>query len=90
VSEPAGEGPTKQDLQRAIKAFKKRLKLYRRDDESALGGSKLSGGRQSGIVGIRLPDGFPDEVWQALEAKGRIKRVPGSRDLYELVKPPGT
>jgi hypothetical protein len=76
--------PDKEELKRAIKAFKKRLKLYRMDDESQLGGHKLSAGRKSGIVGIKLPDGFPDEVWAALEEKGRIKRIPGTQN-YELV-----
>jgi hypothetical protein len=77
---------SKEELQRAIKAFKKRLKLYRRDDESQGIVSKLSGGRSSGIVGIALPDGFAPEVWQELEAKGRIRKVPGSAAIYEIVE----
>ena len=81
------EGPTKEELKRALKAFKKRLKLYRQDDESTIGGGALSGGRSSSIVGIRLPDGFPDEVWKALEAKNRIKRVPGTQ-TYGIVPQP--
>ncbi|MCA8923823.1 MAG: hypothetical protein KDD82_18580 [Planctomycetes bacterium] len=78
------EAPTKEELKRALKAFKKRLKLYRQDDESSLNVGPLSGGRSSGIVGIRLPEGFPDEVWKALEAKNRIKRVPGTQ-TYGIV-----
>lgn len=76
--------PSKEELTRALKAFKKRLELYRRDDESsgAFGG-KLTGGRSSGIVGITPPEGFAPEVWQELEARGRIRRVPGT-DMYEL------
>lgn len=75
-----------EEVKRAIKAFKKRLKLYRRDDESTTSQGKLTQGRSSSIVGIQLPDGFAPEVWQELEAKGRIRRVPGTQ-TYELVNP---
>jgi hypothetical protein len=80
---------SKEDLQKAMKAFKKRLKLYRRDDESGTTKSKLSGGKSSGIVGIVLPEGFAPEVWQELEAKGRIRRVPGTNN-FEIVEQPGS
>ena len=77
----------KEALQKALKAFKKRLKLYRADDESSNARGKLTGGKTSGIVGITLPEGFPAEVWQELEAKGRIKRVPGTQQ-FEIGIPP--
>lgn len=80
------QASSKDEQTRALKAFKKRLKLYRRDDESTLGGA-LTGGRSSSIVGIRLPDGFPAQVWKDLEAAGRIKRVPGT-ETYELPAQP--
>ena len=35
---PLPEPPSKEELKRAIKAFKKRLKLTRLDDESKIGG----------------------------------------------------
>lgn len=81
---------SKEELTKALKAFKKRLKLYRRDDESsgAFGG-KLTTGRASGIVGITVPDGFAPEVWQELEAKGRIIRVPGTQ-TFGLPPQPGS
>jgi hypothetical protein len=81
--------PSKDQLKNALKAFKKRLKLYRRDDESKLGGGAFTSGKSSGIVGIRLPDGHPPEVWEALERKDRIKRIPGTQ-TYELRPPPGS
>lgn len=84
TDQPPAEGPSKEELKRALKAFKKRLKLYRQDDESSIGGGALSGGRSSAIVGIRLPDGFPDEVWKALQDKNRIKRIPGTQ-TYGIV-----
>lgn len=84
-----GTEPSKDELKRALQAFKKRLKLYRRDDESKLGGGAFTSGKASGIVGIRLPDGHRPEVWAALEAKQRIRRIPGTQ-TYELVPMPGS
>jgi hypothetical protein len=78
-----------EEMKKALKAFKKRLKLYRQDDESNIGRAKLTSGRPSGIVGIRLPDGFKPEVWAKLESQGRLKRVPGTQ-TYELGEPPGS
>ena len=48
------EGPTKEELKRALKAFRKRLKLTRLDDESKLGGGAMSGGSASSVVAIFL------------------------------------
>lgn len=70
-------------LHAALKAFKKRLKAVRLDDESRLGGHGLSSGRTSGIVGITPPNSHPREVWDELVRVGRLKK---SRDgLYEMV-----
>lgn len=69
-------------LKRAMKAFKKRLKLMRLDDESSLGGGPFSGGRSSGIIGIQPPNQYPREVWDKLVELGRLRRVEGG--LYEL------
>ena len=77
--------PTKDELKRALKALKKRLKLYRQDDESKIGGM-LTKGQSSGIIGIKLPDGHAEETWAELEAKGRIKRIPGTQQ-YQVVRP---
>ena len=76
--------PTKEECDRALKAFKKRLKLTRQDNEGSFSSKPLSGGRVSGIVGILLPEGFPSEVWQELIAKGKLKRTPGD-STYALV-----
>ena len=77
-----------QVLKRAMKAFKKRLKLMRLDDESSLGGGPFSSGRDSGIVAIQPPNQYPREVWDKLVELGRLRR--GEGGLYELVKPPQT
>jgi len=76
--------PTKDELDRALKAFKKRLKLARQDNESSFVSRPMSSGKVSSIVGVPLPSGFAPEVWQALVAAGRLKRTPGEA-TYELV-----
>ena len=58
------------DLKRAYKAFKKRLKLARLDDESGLS----KGSKRSGIAGITPPTGFPPGIWDELVTQGRLKR----------------
>lgn len=72
---------TDEELKRALKAFKKRLKLMRLDEESNL---SRSGGRKSGITGITPPDGHPPGIWEELAAKGKLKREMGT--TYSLVE----
>ena len=62
---------TDEELKRAYKAFKKRLKLARLDDESGL---SRGGEQEVGIVGITPPSGFPPGIWEELVAKGKLKR----------------
>ncbi|MEM8883127.1 MAG: hypothetical protein AAGD14_03570 [Planctomycetota bacterium] len=69
-------------LKRALKAYRKRLKLARLDAESTVGGGPMSAGRESAIVGVRAPDQFPDEVWDRLVEQGRL--IAGRDGLYEL------
>ncbi len=69
-------------LKRALKAFRKRLKIVRLDSESSVGGGPTSAGRRSGIIGVRPPDQYPQEVWDEL---ARQKRLIASPDgIYEL------
>ena len=76
---PAAPKPTetqtfdKAELDHAIKAFRKRLKLQRLADESKLGGRYTSGGRQSNIDAIEPPGGHPDGIWDALVRDGRLR-----------------
>lgn len=61
------------DLGRALRAFKKRLRVSRLAEESKLGGRQLTGGRRSEIHAMIPPDDFPPEIWRALVAAGRLR-----------------
>lgn len=78
---PSG-GPDLAQLKSAMKAFKKRLKLARLDDESRLGHGPMSGGGRSGIVAITPPAQFPQSVWDELTRQGKIRRA--GHGTYEL------
>lgn len=77
-----GDFMTPDYLKRALKTFRKRLRLTRLDAESKLGSGALSGGKNSGIVAIRPPDSYPQEVWKELVKLGKL-RYEGD-GLYEL------
>ena len=69
-------------LKRAMKAYRKSLKVTRLDDESSLGGGDMSSGRQSSIVGIRPPERYPLQVWQELARQNRL--VDAGYGTFEL------
>ncbi len=69
-------------LKRALKAYRKRLKVTRLDDESKVGGSPMSGGRESSVVGVQPPERYPRAVWDELV---RQKRLLYERGSYILV-----
>ncbi|MFT7667862.1 MAG: hypothetical protein ACI8X5_000547 [Planctomycetota bacterium] len=72
-------------LKRAMKAFRKSLKVTRLAHDSKLGGGPLSGGNDSEIVGIQPPPRYPTPVWRELARQGRL--VADHIGTYEL--PPG-
>ena len=72
-------------LKRAMKAFRKSLKVKRLDAESKLGGSPMTSGKESDIVGIVPPSRYPQPVWQELVRQKRL--VQDRWGTYEL--PPG-
>ena len=78
--------PTPAQLKSALKAFKKRLKLARLDDESRLGHGALTPGGRSGIVAIPPPAQFPQAVWTELVNQGKLRRA--GQGMYELVEGP--
>ncbi len=79
------EPPSKEELRLAMKAFRKRLKLTRLDDESGMGYGPMSSGQKSRIVAITPPDQFSKAIWQELAKQGKIKHDRGG--LYSLVEP---
>ena len=74
---------TKETLKRAMKAYRKRLKLARLNDESTSGRNPLSAGHKSAICAVVPPEQYPPDVWEQLAALGRLRAL-GS-GLYELV-----
>lgn len=70
------------NLKRAMNAFKKKLKVTRRDDESRLGGRYVSSGKSSNITAITPPTQFPAAVWQELAKQGKLK--PAGQGTYQL------
>ena len=76
---------TKEELKRAYKAFKRRLKLTRLDDESKLGGRAMTSGAKSGVCAVVPPDQYPQEVWDELVRRGRMVYV--GNGLYEPASP---
>ena len=73
---------TEEELKKALKAFKKRIKLTQLNDDSKLGHSPLTGAR-SKIVSIQPPAGFGKEIWEELANQGYLKR--DGIGFYELV-----
>lgn len=84
-SETPQSPPTPQDLKAAMKAFRKRLKLTRLDDQSRIGVGPFSSGRESGIVAISPPEQFPQAVWDELVRQGKLRRA--GQGQYELGQP---
>jgi hypothetical protein len=81
---PTPQTPSAEDVKKAFKAFKKRLKLTRLDEESSLGGGPMSSGRHSAIVAITPPAQFPQAVWDELVRQGKLKNA--GHGTYELVQ----
>jgi hypothetical protein len=82
---PSADPLSPDNLKRALKAFRKRLKLTRLDDESRLGrsGNPMSGGRRSQVMAIMPPREFPGPVWAELAKQGKLKTSDGT--FYELI-----
>ncbi len=70
-------------LKKAMKAFRKRLKMTRLDDETSNSRGAFSGGKVSSVVAIKPPSQFPQAVWDELVKQGRLIE---SNHFYELPK----
>lgn len=69
-------------LKRALKAFRKRLKIARLDDESSGSRDPLSKGEHSSILGVRPPEQYLPRIWDLLVEQGRLRD--GGHGLLEL------
>lgn len=67
---------------RAMKAYRKSLKVTRLVDESRIGGGPMSSGTASGIVAITPPPQYPREVWSELVRLGQL--VYAGQGMYGL------
>ena len=74
---------TEDEMKKAFKAFKKRLKLTRLDDDSRLGHGPMSGGGKAQVVSIQPPAGYGAEAWEDLVKAGFLKR--DGKGFYELL-----
>lgn len=71
-----------EELRKALKAFKKRLKLARLEDESRLGHGPMSKGGRSEIVAVMPPNQYPRAMWDELVRQGKLRSA--GHGLYEL------
>jgi len=78
------EQPTKEQLKAAMKAFKRRLKLTRLEEESQLTRRPVTSGRGSEIVAITPPYQFSQAVWDELVKLGKLKHT--GDGMYEMVE----
>jgi hypothetical protein len=79
---PSTPPPTKEELKAAMKAFKKRLKLTRLEEESKLTRRPTTSGRPSDIVAITPPIQFPPAIWDELVKLGKLKNA--GHGMYEI------
>ncbi len=75
AADPIADDPpvSQEEMTRALKAFRKRLKVTRLAEESKLGGRYTSGGRQSQVYAMQPPAEFPPHVWRALVKAGKLR-----------------
>jgi len=78
-----GMPATDEELKKALKAFKKRLKLTQLNDDSRLGHSPLTGKRET-VHSMQPPLGFGRAIWDELVEKGYLRNDGGG--LYALVE----
>lgn len=70
-------------IKAALKAFRKRLKLTRLNEESKLGRSPMSAGKKSAVLAIMPPREYSQAVWDELVKQGKLRDTGGG--FYELV-----
>ncbi len=83
-AEASGDQPDSETCKRALRAFRKRAKFTRLDDESKLGRGPLSKGSDDNLSAISPPAEWPDSVWQALVRQGKLRYI--SDGMYRMAK----
>ncbi len=73
-----------EQLKKALKAFRKRLKLTHLNEESKLSHRAMTGGHKSAVVAIMPPYQYPREVWEELVRQGKLK--PAGTGFYALAE----
>jgi len=81
---PDEDVPSVETCKRALRAFRKRVKFTRLDDESKLGRGPLTKGAGSSPAAITPPAEWPHSVWNELVGQGKLRYV--GRGFYELAK----
>ena len=81
---PEADAPDAETCKRAMRAFRKRLKFTRLDDESRITSrNPLSKGKDMRVsAGITPPKEWPESVWQELVRQGKLTYI--GYGLYEL------
>lgn len=63
---------TEEEMRKALKAFKKKLKMQQLEEDSRLGRSPLTGSRTT-VAAIQPPSGFGRDIWREMVGKGWLK-----------------
>jgi hypothetical protein len=82
ADQPSPQAFDPEELRKAMKAFKKRLKLARLEDESRLGHGAMTKGGKSDIVAVTPPNQWPRPVWEELVRLGKLRSA--GHGMYEL------
>jgi len=80
----ASDSPSPETLKAAMKAFRKRLKLTKLNEESKLGRSPMTSGKQSQVAAIMPPHQYTKDVWDELVRQGKLKDA--GRGFYRLAE----
>ena len=80
---PAPQPPDADEQKKALKAFKKRLKVTQLDAQGQWNRRPATSGKDAAIVAITPPNQFSQAVWDELVRQGKLKRA--GHGMYELV-----
>ncbi len=67
-----------------MKAFRKRMKLTKLNEESKIGRNPLTSGKQSQVMAIMPPHQYDKAVWDELVRQGKL--TDAGRGFYQLAE----